>query len=105
MNPLEDFQTVMAEWQSRIILQAIWFVDYPNGRHRLESLLREYAPDLFQQHDPFPTFGPHIAGVPVYEWSSIGATADEWQRWPWVVLWPGLWFEFSDGTYTRRTKL
>lgn len=98
---LEQLHTLIGEWSRRVILQSIWFVDQPTGRYRLEMLLRQYAPDVFTRTTILPVLNPHIAGVPVYEWSTVSATADEWQRWPWIVLYPGTWLHYSDNTYIR----
>lgn len=101
MTILSELEALVQEWSRRVILQAIWFVDCPGERYRLERTLREYVPELFEQRTALPVPGPHIAGVPVREWWSASATADEWRRWPWIVLWPGVWLQYSDGVFAR----
>lgn len=68
---------------------AIWIVDRPGLLHRVVELRNTYA----RPTDPPPMFG---TGIPIYEWHSWVATDEEYQRAPWFVRIPGVWFQMSD---------
>jgi len=96
-GPLEALTRIIDEWAARPpVLVALWFVDAPHERRALAERLRGcYQPTLWQ------TFQPNIAGIPVYEFETRYASDDEWQTWPWVILWPGVWLKFSDGSWRQ----
>lgn len=102
MTTLDDLQAIIAEWSQRVVLQAIWFVDRPGEYYQMRAELQQAVPELFERKPSIlATTGPNLAGIPVYEWRSFGASAKEWQTWPWIVLYPGVWLKWSDGTWAR----